>query len=49
MLQSVSNKLLLAIMYVFMYYMIGKGQIAQKDHTGAQVGLRAKLGVNISI
>ncbi len=34
---------------VCMYLMIGKGQIAQKDHIGAKIDLRAKLGVNISI
>ncbi len=39
----------LRIMYVFMYLMIGKGQIAQKDHVGAKIDLRVKLRVNISI
>ncbi len=34
-------------MYVRMYSMIGKGQIAQKDHIGAKIDLRAKLTVNI--
>ncbi len=26
-----------------MYLMIGKGQIAQKDHIGAKIDLRAKM------
>ncbi len=29
--------------YVCMYLMIGKGQIAQKDHIGAKIDLRAKF------
>ncbi len=31
------------ILYVCMYLMIGKGQIAQKDHIGAKIDLRAKV------
>ncbi len=31
------------------YLMIEKGRIAQKDHIEAQIELRAKLRVNISI
>ncbi len=30
-------------MYVCMYLMIGKGQIAQKDHIGAEIDLRTKF------
>ncbi len=30
-------------MYACMYLMIGKGQIAQKDHIGAKIDLRAKF------
>ncbi len=30
-------------MYVCMYLMIGKGQIAQKNHIGAKIDLRAKF------
>ncbi len=30
-------------MYECMYLMIRKGQIAQKDHIGAEIGLRAKF------
>ncbi len=29
--------------YVCMYLMIGKGQVAQKDHIGAKIDLRAKF------
>ncbi len=32
-----------------MYLMIGKGQIAQKDHIGEKIDLASKLRVNISI
>ncbi len=30
-------------MFVCMYLMIGKGQIAQKDHIGAKIDLRVKI------
>ncbi len=29
--------------YVCMYLMIGKGQIAQKDHIGVKIDLRSKF------
>ncbi len=34
---------------VYMYLMIGKGQIDQKNHIWAKIDLRTKLRVNISI
>ncbi len=38
-----SKKTQKIISYVCMHLMIGKGQIAQKDHIGAKIDLRAKF------
>ncbi len=48
---TAENKMvfLCVCIYVYMNLIIGKGQIAQKDHTGEKIGLRAKVRVNISI